>query len=50
VYDRLGVHKQALVSKNFTAKMALKSLVDLPDEMEINTFTDREAAMEWCRE
>lgn len=49
LYDELGVMKQALVGDGI-AGLALKSLVDMPDGMEIRTFDERSAAMEWCQE
>jgi hypothetical protein len=48
-YERLGIERLALVADGITG-MALASLVDLPPGMELRTFDDRSAAMEWCRD
>jgi hypothetical protein len=48
VYDRLGINRVALVSDGIQA-MAVSSLVETPSGVEIETFDEKQSAMEWCK-
>jgi hypothetical protein len=48
IYDRLGIEKVALVSAGIQS-LAIKSLVETPPGVEIDTFDERETAEAWCK-